>query len=160
MLVLPYNHYHDQLKLMIKTTQRVKKRLRSMKHLRTLNIRTMPQFDPNKSVLPQWNNMHSQFADTVVSTLFDTQQLGSRPPLETLAIGALKYRDVRNGLGCRTVHDEATYKYYRIRVYNIDRRYRFEGRIKPLAILREAGTYEKTQAAGHCVESLKPYWCG
>ncbi|KAL9623815.1 MAG: hypothetical protein Q9204_007914, partial [Flavoplaca sp. TL-2023a] len=83
----------------------------------------MPQFDPNKSVLPQWNNMHSQFADTVVSTLFDTQQLGTRPPLDTLAIGALKYRDVRNGLGCRTVHDEATYKYYRIRVYNIDRRY-------------------------------------
>ncbi len=131
-----------------------------MKHLRTLNVRTMPQFDPNKSVLPLWNNMQSQFADTVVSTLIDTQQLRSRPPLNTLAIRALKCRDVRNGLGRSIVHDEGTYKYCRIHIYDIDRLYRLRGRVESLAILREAGTYEKTQAAGHCVKSLKPYPLG
>ncbi|KAL8771683.1 MAG: hypothetical protein Q9209_002874 [Squamulea sp. 1 TL-2023] len=139
---------------------RAKKRLRTMKHLRTLNIRTVPSLHSTKSMFPQWENMHSHFADTVIKTIFDTQDLSCRPPLDTLAIGALRYRDVRNGLGCRTVHEPAMYKYYRLQVYDIDRRYKHEGRYKPLAIPREVGTYEKTEAAGRCVEVLKPYWFG
>ncbi|KAL8789070.1 MAG: hypothetical protein Q9213_001333 [Squamulea squamosa] len=139
---------------------RVKRRLRSMKYLRTLNIRTMPSLDPMTSMLPQWENMHSHFADTVIKTILDTQDLGCRPPLDTLAIGALRYRDVRNGLGCRTVYEPEMYKYYRLQVYDIDRRYKNEGRYKPLAIPREVGTYEKTEAAGRCVEVLRPYWFG
>lgn len=130
--------------------------LQGMESLRTLNIRTMPPLDATK--IPHLDNSHSYFAEHVTASLLDTQDY--RPPLQTLAIGAFRYRDVRNGLGCLSIHEEETYEYFRPHIYDVDRRYRFEGRYKPLANLREVGTYEKTEAAGRCVEVLRPYWIG
>lgn len=80
------------------------------------------------------------------------------PSLETLVLGSFTYRDLRNGLGCYEIDDINVYKYRQPHIYRIDREYRHEGRRKPLAILHETGTYEKTEAAGGIVEVLKPYW--
>ena len=127
-----------------------------MNSLRTLNVRTMPPFDTVK--MPYLDVSHSHFVDLVITSLLDKPHF--RPPMETLAIGAFRYRDLRNCLGCEYIHEPETYKYYRPQIYDVDRRYRFEGRYQPLAILREVGTYERTEAMGRCVEVLRPYWIG
>ncbi|KAL8790210.1 MAG: hypothetical protein Q9213_000741 [Squamulea squamosa] len=136
------------------------KALRGMKALRTLNVRNIPStgsFD----VAVRGDCLHAAFANSVLATLFDTADGFFRspsPPLETLALGSLTYRDVYNGVGCLAIKDEATYNFIRLKVYSVDRAYYFEGQRKPLAILREKGSYEKTEADGGRVTVLKPYW--
>ncbi|KAL8658061.1 MAG: hypothetical protein Q9226_001322 [Calogaya cf. arnoldii] len=129
----------------------------SLRSLRTLNIRNMPSFDAAAMKLPV-NSVFSGFVDRALAALVRRSDVNDTMPLDTLALGALRYRDVRNGLGLMNVYKKEKYKFLRLQVYNVDRRYQFEGRNKPLAILREVGTYEKTKAAGYCVEVLKPYW--
>ncbi len=115
-----------------------------MNSLRTLNVRTMPPFVTVKMLYLDVSRSH--FGDLVITSLLSEPH--SRPPIETLAIGAFRYRDLRNGLGCEYIHEPEKYKYYRPQIYDVDRLYKFEGRYKPLAILREVGTYEKTKAMG------------
>ncbi|KAL8771691.1 MAG: hypothetical protein Q9209_002882 [Squamulea sp. 1 TL-2023] len=131
----------------------------AMKNLRTLNIRNMPPVDPTKTLLPV-EEMHAGFANSLIKTLPRPPSGGIVPFLKTLVLGSFTYRDVRIGLGLRNINDPDLYNYLRPQIYQIDRHYQFEGKSKPIAILFETGTYEKTEAAGGDVEVLKPYWLG
>ncbi|KAI4234251.1 MAG: hypothetical protein LQ349_003893 [Xanthoria aureola] len=141
------------------STGRTRKALQSLAQLRTLNIRNMPSFDTTTTGIPI-NGALQGFVDSALAALIVSTHVKNRMPLDTLALGAMTYRDVRNGLGLTRVHEKDLYQFLRLRIYAVDRRYRFEGKPKPLAIFREVGTYEKTEAAGYGVEVLKPYWLG
>ncbi|KAL8789061.1 MAG: hypothetical protein Q9213_001324 [Squamulea squamosa] len=127
-----------------------------MKHLRTLNIRNMPPIDPTKTMLPM-EELHAAFANSVIKTLLRSPFNGNKS-LKTLVLGSFTYRDVRIGLGLRNINDPDLYNYLRPQIYQTDVCYQFEGKPRPMAILFETGTYEKTEAAGGDVEVLRPYW--
>ncbi|KAL8853677.1 MAG: hypothetical protein Q9221_001488 [Calogaya cf. arnoldii] len=141
-----------------------RERLSMMRNLRTLNIRNMPYIDAETAArlsFPEARS-HGAYAESVLDVILDYSKVSRLdiwpPPLDTLVLGSFMYRDHRNGLGCWRIIDERPYKYCQPRGYRIDRQYHHEGRRKPLAILHETGTYEKTEAAGGSVELLKPYW--
>ncbi|KAL8760299.1 MAG: hypothetical protein Q9199_000081 [Rusavskia elegans] len=138
---------------------RARTALQSLTQLQTLNIRNMPSFDPTAMRLPV-DRAFKGFVDSAIAALIISRHVNDSMPLDTLALGAMTYRDVRNGLGLMNIHEKDLYEFLRPHIYAVDRRYQFEGKPQPLAILREVGTYEKTEAAGHCVEVLKPYWLG
>lgn len=119
----------------------------------------MPSFDTTTTGIPI-NRALQGFVDSALAALIVSTHVNNSMPLDTFALGAMTYRDVRNGLGLITIHEYDLYQFLRLRIYAVDRCYRFEGKPKPLAILREVGTYEKTEAAGYGVEVLKPYWLG
>lgn len=133
-----------------------------MKSLRSLNIRNVPFVNPKDTGLPL-EELQAGFANTALKTLLcqpdcrgdmDTSTLRN---FATLAIGALTYRDIYNGLGCYTRMNEELYRFLRLQVYKVHR-HDFEGHLKPLAIHIESGTYEKTEAAGGDINVFKPYW--
>ncbi|KAL9633501.1 MAG: hypothetical protein Q9204_003369 [Flavoplaca sp. TL-2023a] len=137
-----------------------------LKALRTLNIRTMPFVNAKKMALPL-SEIQASFANsllTIISCKNGREDVLSRSPprnLETLALGALTYRDIRNGLGCHGVKDGELYQFLRLKVYRVIHNHQVDGKSpKPLAILAETGTYEKTEANGGAVNVLKPYWLG
>ncbi|KAL8679246.1 MAG: hypothetical protein Q9186_004437 [Xanthomendoza sp. 1 TL-2023] len=138
--------------------ERARRALRSLQSLRTLNIRTMPPINLDEMKL-SLDRAFESFVSSVMTALISRWNINDMH-LETLAFGALTYRDVRNGLGLVHIHERNLYTMLRPRIYDVDRRYVFEGRPKPIANLREIGTYEKTEAAGRCVEVLRPYWLG
>jgi len=119
----------------------------------------MPSFDTTTIGIPV-NRAFQGFVDYALAALIVSTHVDDSMPLETLALGAMTYRDVRNGLGLVNIHEKDLYQFLRLRIYAVDRRYQFEGKPMPLAIFREVGTYEKTEAAGYGVEVLKPYWLG
>ncbi len=133
-----------------------------MQRLRTLNIRNLPLVDEANLGFREARS-HDTYAQKVIDIVLDDKFSFAEidfmpPPLETLVLGSFTYRDLRNGLGCYEIPDASLYKYLRPHVYRVDSKYRHEGRRRPLAILHETGTYEKTEAAGGSVEVLKPYW--
>ncbi|KAL8879005.1 MAG: hypothetical protein Q9198_003302 [Flavoplaca austrocitrina] len=137
-----------------------------LKALRMLNIRTMPVVNAEEMVLPL-SEIHASFANTLLTILSckdggeDVLSRSAAQHLETLALGALTYRDIRNGLGCHGIQNPDLYEFLRLKVYKIIRNYQVDGgRPKPLAVLTETGTYEKTEANGGAVNILKPYWLG
>ncbi|KAL8832492.1 MAG: hypothetical protein Q9170_004863 [Blastenia crenularia] len=136
--------------------------------LQTLNIRNMPLVNPKRMPLPL-EEVHSAFANTLLKTLVCPNDRSdglwevdhcALHGVKTIAIGALTYRDLRNGLGCESSLNLQLYEFLRLQIYRIDTGYRFEGQPKPLAILTESGTYERTEAAGGDVDIFKPYWLG
>ncbi|KAI4117080.1 MAG: hypothetical protein LQ345_002600 [Seirophora villosa] len=136
---------------------------RKMKHLRTLNIRNMPYINPKATML-NYEELHASYATSVLKTLQhypheDTINLRAHSTLQTLALGALTYRDVYNGLGCYPGKEKDLYKFLRLQVFKVGR-YRLDGQERTLAMHIESGTYEKTQAAGGDVNIFKPYWLG
>ncbi|KAL8853672.1 MAG: hypothetical protein Q9221_001483 [Calogaya cf. arnoldii] len=72
-----------------------------LKNLKTLNIRNMPFIDPKKMALPI-SEIYSSFANSLLRILLcsDKDVLNPSAPqnLKTLALGALTYRDVYNGV--------------------------------------------------------------
>ncbi|KAL8670575.1 MAG: hypothetical protein Q9168_004888 [Polycauliona sp. 1 TL-2023] len=135
------------------------------KKLRTLNIRNMPLVNPKKLGLPL-EEIHAAFVDSLLAVLNYKMdgKIGTAPTmpqnLKTLALGALTYRDVYNGLGYHKAHDRELYEFLRLRVYRIVSSRDEEGEQRPLAKLTESGTYEKTEASGRDVDIFKPYWLG
>lgn len=147
------------------TLQRAMKALASITSLRTLNIRSMPSLKAEEEALLSCGQGSFQsFATQVIHTIYDESLLYSRPPLRTLALGSLTYRDICQGYAgdrsrLRDLHD-----YLRLRVFKIHPDHwgvRSVGlQMDGLAVLTEVGTYEKTEAAGGNVEVLRPYWLG
>ncbi|KAI4194006.1 MAG: hypothetical protein LQ348_002729 [Seirophora lacunosa] len=136
---------------------------RKMKQLRTLNIRNMPYIDPKATML-NYEELHASYATSVLKILQHYPHENTIDPrvlstLQTLALGALTYRDVYNGLGCYDCKGEDLYKFLRLQVFKVGR-YRLDGQERTLAMHIESGTYEKTQAAGGDVNIFKPYWLG
>ncbi|KAL8836962.1 MAG: hypothetical protein Q9176_005963 [Flavoplaca citrina] len=133
------------------------------KQLRTLNVRNMPLVDPKNMALPL-SEIHAGFANSLVKILLCKKDaLSSSAPqnLKTLALGALTYRDIRNGIGYHTIHNRELYDFLRLKVFRVIRNYQVDdGRPRPAAVLTESGTYEKTEANGGAVNVLKPYWLG
>ncbi|KAL8955101.1 MAG: hypothetical protein Q9193_006910 [Seirophora villosa] len=134
-----------------------------MKQLRTLNLRNMPYIDPKATML-NYEELHASYATSVLKTLQHYPHENTIDPrvlskLQTLALGALTYRDVYNGLGCHDCKGEDLYKFLRLQVFKVGR-YRLDGQERTLAMHIESGTYEKTQAAGGDVNIFKPYWLG
>ncbi|KAL9035690.1 MAG: hypothetical protein Q9180_004727 [Flavoplaca navasiana] len=133
------------------------------KHLRTLNVRNMPLVDPKNMALPL-SEIHAGFANSLVKILLckkDALSPSAPQNLKTLALGALTYRDTRNGIGYHTIHKRELYEFLRLKVFRVVRNYQVDdGRPKPAAVLTESGTYEKTEANGGDVNILKPYWLG
>ncbi|KAL8685656.1 MAG: hypothetical protein Q9224_005731 [Gallowayella concinna] len=138
--------------------ERARLALGSLHSLRTLSIRTMPRLESDEK-MSLGDRGFECFVSGAITALISGWSINDMH-LETLALGALTYRDVRNGLGLIHIHERNLYTMLRPRIYDVDRRYVFEGRPKPIANLREIGTYEKTEAAGRCVEVLRPYWLG
>lgn len=126
----------------------------------------MPFVKAKKMALPL-SEIHASFANTLLTILFCKEGKEDIPRrlaprhLETLALGALTYRDIHNGLGCPAVNDQDLYQFLRLKVYKVIRNHQVDGeRPKPIAVLTETGTYEKTEANGADVNILKPYWLG
>ncbi|KAL8711386.1 MAG: hypothetical protein Q9220_004284 [cf. Caloplaca sp. 1 TL-2023] len=137
----------------------------NLRRLRTFNVRNMPYMDPKQTTL-SLEDLHSSLANSVLKSLLcgekgDRETIDPTAPsaLQTLVLGAMTYRDVYAGLGCNKVKDKDLYNFLRPQIYRVGR-YSFEGRQRPLAVLTETGTYEKTEAAGGDVSILKPYWLG
>ncbi|KAL8923293.1 MAG: hypothetical protein Q9208_004693 [Pyrenodesmia sp. 3 TL-2023] len=133
-------------------------------HLQVLNIRNMPFITPKKMVLPV-EELHAAFANMVLKSLIGGYGgKGIRPSaplaLKTLALGALTYRDIYNGLGCHISANPSLYFFLRLQIYKVDCKYQCEGQPRPLAVHTETGAYEKTEAAGGDVNIFKPYWLG
>lgn len=140
----------DMINLLI-TTQEAQRLFEMPKSLRTLNIRNMPPGGIREHPLDA--------ANSVLETIFNTANVGESPPLETLALGALTYRDLRKGLAYTWSQNEESHLYqaFHLHVYRIKWQYLFDMR-KPSATLHEIGSYEKTEAGGGSVNVLKPYW--
>ncbi|KAI4193997.1 MAG: hypothetical protein LQ348_002720 [Seirophora lacunosa] len=141
----------DMINLLI-TTQEAQRLFEMPKSLRTLNIRNMPPGGIREHPLDA--------ANSVLETIFNnTANVGESPPLETLALGALTYRDLRKGLAYTWSQNEESHLYqaFHLHVYRIKWQYLFDVR-KPSATLHEIGSYEKTEAGGGSVNVLKPYW--
>ena len=124
----------------------------------------MPLVNPKKKALAL-PDIHASLANKVLKVLLYGDKdniLPSAPQnLKTLALGAFTYRDVRNGLGFGSVPNRDLYEFLRPSIYRVTSSYDYvEGRRKPLAVLTETGTYEKTEANGGGVNILKPYWLG
>ncbi|KAI4117087.1 MAG: hypothetical protein LQ345_002607 [Seirophora villosa] len=136
---------------MLITTQQAQRLFEMPKSLRTLNIRNMPPGGIREDPL--------YAANSVLETIFNTANVGESSPFETLAFGALTYRDLRMGLAYTWSRNEESYLYqaFRLHVYRIKWQYLFDVR-KPSATLHEIGSYEKTEAGGGSVNVLKPYW--
>ncbi|KAL8993604.1 MAG: hypothetical protein Q9169_006218 [Polycauliona sp. 2 TL-2023] len=133
-----------------------------LKKLRTLNIRNMPLVKTQNMALPL-AEIHAAFAESLLTILGcnrDDTRTSAPQNLKTLALGALTYRDVYNGIGYHTIHNRELYEFLRLKVYRIVSSRDAEGRQRPLAKLTESGTYEKTEANGGDVDVLKPYWLG
>ncbi|KAI4126714.1 MAG: hypothetical protein LQ338_003617 [Usnochroma carphineum] len=139
--------------------------LRRMRNLRTLNIRNMPCVNPKDTGL-QLKQFLTGFANSVLETLTEARdrhgnKASGTMALETLVLGSFTYRDVRTGTGYKgQKNDLYLYRFLRPHIFNVDARYHFKGQPKPLAIFSEAGTCEKTAAAGGSVKILDPYWLG
>ncbi|KAL8951409.1 MAG: hypothetical protein Q9222_002630 [Ikaeria aurantiellina] len=133
--------------------------LRSLRNLQTINIRNLPRlrFQVKEAWFPP-EQMFMGVADILIKSLLGAGDYSTTIPLDTLVIGSLTYRDLRNGLGMRNIHDYYGYKYRQPHIFQVGRHRQFQGRPKPLATLLEVGTHEKTEAAGGNVECLKPYW--
>ncbi|KAL9011235.1 MAG: hypothetical protein Q9173_003901 [Seirophora scorigena] len=140
----------DMINILI-ITQEAQRLFGMPKSLRTLNIRNMPPGGVREDQL--------YAANSVLETIFNTANVGESPPLETLALGALTYRDLRKGLSYTWSQDEETHLYqaFCLHVYRTKWQYPFDKR-KPLATLHEIGSYERTEAGGGSVNVLKPYW--
>lgn len=111
-----------------------------------------------------YEELHASYATSVLKTLQhypheNTINPHAHSTLQTLALGALTYRDVYNGLGCYPSKGKDLYKFLRLQVFKVGR-YRLDGQERTLAMHIESGTYEKTQAAGGDVNIFKPYWLG
>ena len=126
----------------------------------------MPFVNAKKMVLPL-TEIHASFANTLLTIISckdggeDVLSRSAPQHLETLALGTLTYRDIRNGLGCHGIQNPDLYEFLRLKVYRIICNHHIDGRRqKPMAVLTEAGTYEKTEANGGAVNVLKPYWLG
>lgn len=123
----------------------------------------MPHVNPEKALLPL-KELHAAFAATVFKAFFcnsTDDDIDPRAPSApwTLALGALKYRDVYNGLVDYTCNNMSLDSFLRLQVYRVGT-YEFEGRRKPLITHIESGTYEKTEALGGDVKIFQPYWLG
>ncbi|KAL8828375.1 MAG: hypothetical protein Q9170_006626 [Blastenia crenularia] len=136
-------------------------RLKSMRNLRTLNIRNMPSFDPTAVTLPRLK-MQAFFVNSVLDAIayeFDRRhECSAGMALKTLAIGSLTYQNLRNGLGHENDTNLELYQFLRLQIYRIEHWHQFGGQRKPIATLSETGTYEKLEAEGEDITIFKPYW--
>ncbi|KAL8642410.1 MAG: hypothetical protein Q9226_008515 [Calogaya cf. arnoldii] len=135
-----------------------------LKNLKTLNIRNMPFIDPKKMALPL-SEIYSSFANSLLRILLcsDKDVLIPTAPqnLKSLALGALTYRDVYNGVAFHRTLNWELHEFLRLKIYRVVRSYHEgESLPRPLAVLTETGTYEKTEANGGDVNVFKPYWLG
>lgn len=127
-----------------------------MCELRTLNIRNMPPiFTTPLYAIMLFGNMHEAvlegikevYANTVLQMLFPQGSQGARrkAALQTLGIGSLTYRDRPRSCSHLQIYSFATWSL-------------LDGQQRLRVTLREAGTYEGTEAAVGDVTVFKSCW--
>ncbi len=130
-----------------------------MVDLRTLNIRNVVSVTPTTSMLPM-EEMQVAVANTVLQTLLNrgNQKACAKAALQTLGIGSLTYRNIRNGMPYEDDEDSALHRFLALRIYRVETWSLPDGQQKVFATLSETGAYRETEAAGGAVTVFKPYW--
>lgn len=122
-----------------------------MKRLRTLSLRTIPPI-PAAYWQEHHGTFHQELVDLVLQAL-NVNEPRDRPPLATLALGSLTYRDICKGHVGEDSETKDVQDYLCPTVYKVNP-------ITWTAAFTEKGSYERTEADGGSVRVLKPYWLG
>lgn len=139
---------------------KVVKRLRSLKHLRTLHIRNLPPLSQDDGE-SSWPEISDDERSEVFVTRFVRALLARRPErppiLQTIAIGIIRYSDICAGKGS-PYDSERMVEFLKLRVYHIEHQRNFQGDCIPVVTLIAKGTTDAIQDSCHNIRILQSEW--
>ena len=135
------------------------KKLRLLKHLRTLHIRNPPALRNEEEI---WslgvsdNERFEVFVTRFIRAL--VAYYPKQPPiLETVALGLLRYRDVCAGKASRHENDRIN-EFLKLRVYHVEYYRNFQGDCIPVITLIAKGTTDAIQDICDNIKILQSAW--
>lgn len=138
---------------------KVAKKLRLLKHLRTLHIRNPPALREEKEI---WslgisdNERFEVFVTRFVRAL--VAYCPEQPPiLDTVALGLLRYRDICAGKASRHGNDRIN-EFLKLRVYHVEYQRNFQGDCIPVIALIAKGTTDAIQDICDNIKILQSGW--